>query len=112
MFDSAFDKKQGGLLGTNYKGLVSYDHITKKDAFYFYKANWNHIEPFVDIVESTSTSIARTYSNYDILHLYVNGEPYGEPITDVNTEDRVADGLGIFMWYDVQDGEIKIEHIK
>lgn len=109
LFDSASDKKEGGLPGTNDKGLVSYDHTTKKDAFYFYKANWNDIEPFIHIVESETSDILRVYSNYDNIQLYVNGEPIGEPITDVNESDGVADGLGIFMWYDVPDGEISFE---
>lgn len=112
LFDSASDKKQGGLPGTNDKGLVSYDHTTKKDAFYFYKANWNDFEPFVHIVESTSTDIVRVYSNYDELQLYVDGEPVGEPITDVNENDGVADGLGIFMWYNVPSGAISVEPVR
>ena len=51
LFDSSSDKQKNRLLaGTNDKGLVQYDHKTKKDAFYFYKANWNSFEPFVHIV--------------------------------------------------------------
>ena len=109
LFDSASDKKQGGLPGTNDKGLVAFDHLTKKDAFYFYKANWNDIEPFVHVVESDSTDIIRAYSNYDRLQLFIDGKPFGEPITDTNTADGVVDGLGVFMWYDVPAGEIIIK---
>ncbi len=107
LFDSASDKKANLLKGTNDKGLVQYDHKTKKDAFYFYKANWNDIEPFAHIVNADRTKCAsdqttlRAYSNCDKLQLYVNGNPYGEPITDVNQTDGVVDGLGVFMWYDV-----------
>ena len=108
LFDSASDKKQGGLPGTNDKGLIMYDHETKKDAFYFYKANWNDIEPFYHVVESTTKDIVRVYSNYDKLQLYVDGDPFGEPITDTNTNDGVVDGLGVFMWYNVPEGEISI----
>ena len=111
LFDSASDKKQGGLPGTNDKGLIAFDHETKKDAFYFYKANWNDIEPFVHIVGTTTSDIIRAYSNYDALQLYVNDEPFGEPITDVNTDDGVVDGMGVFMWYGVPEGEIRIEGI-
>ena len=35
--------------GINDKGLVTFDRKVKKDAFYFYKANWNTEEPFVYI---------------------------------------------------------------
>lgn len=108
LFDSASFKKGSLLKGTNDKGLVQYDHQTKKDAFYFYKANWNDIEPFVHIVDSDTKDMVRVYSNCEKLQLYVDGKPYGQPITDVNENDSVADGLGIFMWYDVPQGEVTV----
>ena len=97
------------LKGTNDKGLVQYDHETKKDAFYFYKANWNDFEPFAYIVASDTKSIVRAYSNAEKLQLYIDGKPFGEPIGDTNTADGVADGLGIFMWYDVPNGGVRVE---
>lgn len=109
LFDNASFKKGSLLKGTNDKGLVRYDHETKKDAFYFYKANWNDFEPFAHIVESDTKSIVRAYSNADKLQLYVDGKQFGNPITDTDTSDGVADGLGVFMWYDVPDGEINVE---
>ena len=105
LFDNASFKKCSLLKGTNDKGLVQYDHETKKDAFYFYKANWNDFEPFAYIVASDTKSIVRAYSNAEKLQLYIDGKPFGEPITDTNTADGVADGLGIFMWYGAPDGE-------
>ncbi|OQB16059.1 MAG: Beta-galactosidase [Firmicutes bacterium ADurb.Bin193] len=107
LFDSASDARQSILRGTNDKGLVMYDHRVKKDAFYFYKANWNDFEPFVHIVNAQrtqrpeSTTIIRAYSNSNHCRLYLNGVPYGEPITDTNTNDGVADGFHVFMWYNV-----------
>lgn len=112
LFDSTSDSKKSLLVGTNDKGLVSYDHKTKKDAFYFYKANWNGFEPFVYIVPSSTKEIVRAYSNAEELQLYVNGNAYGEPITDCNASDGVADGLHIFRWYDVPDGVISVEICK
>jgi hypothetical protein len=42
MFDFAVDgRNEGETAGRNDKGLVSYDRRTKKDAFYWYKANWS-----------------------------------------------------------------------
>lgn len=120
LFDSASDKKGSLLAGTNDKGLVSYDHVMKKDSYYFYKANWNDFDFFTYIVNednlkvTTGNTIIRVYSNYDKVQLYLNGESYGEAITDINSNDGVVDGLGVFMWYDipVQDGvEISVEGI-
>ena len=42
MFDAAADQRdEGDQPGVNDKGLVTRDRQTRKDAFYFYKANWN-----------------------------------------------------------------------
>ena len=84
MFDFASDLRQeGDAIYLNDKGLVSDDRKTKKDVFYFYKAQWAtepvlHIAggryrdrayPFVDV---------RVYSNADRATLNVNGEARGE----------------------------------
>lgn len=53
MFDFGINhRKEGGTLemvGQNDKGLVTYDRETKKDPFFYYKANWNQVEDFVHI---------------------------------------------------------------
>ena len=42
MFDFAANlRNEGGNPGVNDKGMVTEDRKIKKDAFYFYKANWN-----------------------------------------------------------------------
>ena len=42
MFDFAADgRNEGETAGRNDKGMMSYDRQTKKDAFYYYKANWS-----------------------------------------------------------------------
>lgn len=107
MFDSANDSSTDVLPGVNIKGLMSFDHKTKKDAYYFYKANWNNYEPFVHIVNTERTqrpsnkTIIRAYSNAEKCQLYIDGKKYGEPITDTNASDSVVDGFHVFMWYDV-----------
>jgi beta-galactosidase len=86
MFDFASaGRSEGDTLGRNDKGLVAYDHKTPKDAFYFYKANWNP-EPMVHIVssrftprEQTNTNV-RVYSNCDRVELFVNGVSHGQKV--------------------------------
>ncbi len=49
LFDFAADgRDEGGKLGENQKGLVEFDHKTKKDAYYLYKAAWSS-EPFIHL---------------------------------------------------------------
>ena len=49
MFDFAADSRnEGDTPGRNDKGLVTYDRQTRKDAFFWYKANWT-TTPFVYI---------------------------------------------------------------
>ncbi|TNJ41879.1 hypothetical protein KFZ70_02640 [Tamlana fucoidanivorans] len=78
MFDfSAGDWNRGGIPFTNHKGLVTYDRSTKKDAFYFYKANWLDT-PVLYIAERRHTKRKnelvniKIYTNQDKVTLYVN----------------------------------------
>jgi beta-galactosidase len=83
MFDFASDSRsEGDTLGRNDKGLVTYDRKTKKDAFYWYKANWTN-EPFNYITSrrftsrtSASTEV-KIYSNLDNVTLKINGVSLG-----------------------------------
>ena len=79
LFDFAADgRDEGGKHGRNQKGLVCFDHKTKKDPFYLYKAAWSK-EPFVHLCGSryTDRSEAETqikvYSNQKEVTLYVDG---------------------------------------
>jgi len=64
MFDfAASARNEGDTPGRNDKGLVTYDRVTRKDAFYFYKANWT-TEPFVYIASRRFTN--RTRANTQI----------------------------------------------
>ncbi len=79
LFDFAVDSRaEGDTPGRNDKGLVTYDRKTKKDAFYYYKANWSP-DPFVYITERRWTSrpagayAVKVYSNGGMATLTING---------------------------------------
>jgi beta-galactosidase len=80
-------RKEGGIDGLNDKGLVTYDRKTKKDAYYFYKANWNP-EPMLYLTEKRAThrkkkiTIVKAYTNLDAATLYVNNKRVGSANTD------------------------------
>jgi len=84
MFDFASDYRNEGLVpGLNTKGLVTYDRVTRKDPFYWYKANWSK-EPFVHInyrrfttMPKSATEI-RVYSNQAEVELKLNGNSLGK----------------------------------
>lgn len=73
---------EGDTTGINDKGLVTYDRQTKKDAFYFYKANWNPA-PMVYLTNrrhtrrKQPTTTVTGYSTLPELELLVNGQPVG-----------------------------------
>lgn len=88
MFDFAVDKRnEGAILGLNDKGLVTSDRKTKKDSFYFYKANWNS-EPMVHIASQAATprtkalTKVKVYSNCAEVELIVNGKSAGRAKPD------------------------------
>jgi len=83
MFDFAVDSRsEGDTPGRNDKGLVSYDRKTRKDAFFWYKANWT-TAPVVYIssrrftARTTATVPVKVYSNLDSVQLTVNGTVVG-----------------------------------
>jgi beta-galactosidase len=82
LFDFASDTRdEGDTPGRNDKGLVTYDRQIRKDAFYFYKANWT-TNPMVYITGHTFTNrinniTAKVYANCDTVQLYVNGISQG-----------------------------------
>ena len=83
MYDFAIDKRnEGDTPGRNDKGLVTYDRQTRKDAFYFYKANWNPA-PMVHLAarrmtpRRLATTEVKAYSNTGAAELFVNGRSLG-----------------------------------
>lgn len=80
MFDfGAAHRTEGDRPGINDKGLVTHDRKVKKDAFYFYKANWNP-EPMVYIAGHRSVNRVKPvtevqiFSNCAEVTLKVNGQ--------------------------------------
>ncbi|MBL8886770.1 MAG: DUF4982 domain-containing protein, partial [Phycisphaerales bacterium] len=83
MFDFATPVRQeGGFQSLNDKGVVSYDRKLKKDAFYFYKANWSD-EPVVYVTSRrfsprpAGTTSVKVYSNQPAVELFVNEKSMG-----------------------------------
>ena len=76
------DRHEGDAESINTKGLVTYDRKVKKDAFYFYKANWSD-QPSVHIAGRRYVDRAypvldvRVYSNAATTDLIVNGVSLG-----------------------------------
>ena len=88
-FDFAVDSRnEGGVPGRNDKGLASFDRQTRKDAFYWYKANWNTEEEFVYITSrryterSESQTTLRIYSNLPKVTVWLNDRKVAD--VDVN----------------------------
>lgn len=75
----AAHRTEGDRPGINDKGLVTHDRKVKKDAFYFYKANWNP-EPMVYIAGRRSVNRVKPvtevqiFSNCAEVTLKVNGQ--------------------------------------
>jgi beta-galactosidase len=95
MFDfGSANRREGDVLGVNTKGLVSFDRRTRKDAFFFYKANWS-AEPVTHIVGRRYVDRAyavvdvKVYSNAESVDLSVNGEPAGT-LTAERCEQRTC----------------------
>lgn len=96
MFDfGAAHRTEGTRPGINDKGLVTFDRLVKKDAFYFYKANWNTNEKFVYItsrrhqVRKNLEQNFKVFSSCNDVQLIVNDTPLG--IMQNN-------GFGTFEW--------------
>jgi beta-galactosidase len=96
MFDFAVDSRnEGDTPGRNDKGLVSYDRLTKKDAFFYYQANWT-TQPMVYIAgrrnqrRTSSTIDVKVYSNANSVQLSLNGLPLPGPSSSANHVFRWA----------------------
>lgn len=100
LFDfGAAHRHEGDRVGINDKGLVSFDRRTRKDAFYFYKANWNKDEPLLYLAERRTTHRTRpvqtfmAFTNQPEAELFVNGVSCGR---------AEADSLGTVRWNGVR----------
>ncbi len=83
----------------NHKGLVTHDRRIKKDAFYFYKANWSD-EPVLYILSrryterTESVTPVAVYTNLDKVQLYLNGE--------LISEKAMSSDIHKIQWNNVQ----------
>lgn len=91
-FDLASDgRSEGDRPGINDKGLATYDRAVRKDAWYWYQANWSD-RPMAHLRDRRLTdhpagpAMVRAYSNLGTLSLSVNGRPMGE----AEVRDHVA----------------------
>lgn len=70
---------RGGVAARNMKGLVTFDRKTKKDSYYWYKANWSQ-EPVLYLTQrrnadrETKTTSVTVYSNIGTPEVYLNGK--------------------------------------
>lgn len=110
MFDfGAAHRTEGDRPGINDKGLVTFDRKVRKDAFYFYKVNWNREEPMLYLTGKRNTvrtqhlQTITAFTNLSGAELFVNGKSYGKAIPD---------SYAILEWKNVElepgENEIKV----
>jgi len=108
LFDFTSDwRHEGGAPGRNDKGLVTADRKIRKDAFFYYKANWSD-EPVLYITDrrfterTNAVTSVKIYSNAKTAELFVNGVSNGKCAND---------GNAVFVWKNVTlaPGENQIE---
>ena len=85
MFDfSSSVRNEGDATDINDKGLVTFDRKVRKDAFYYYQAQWRDDIPVLHITGRRYVERAypvvdlRIYSNLGSVDLYLNGQAVGE----------------------------------
>ena len=90
MFDFAVNgRDEGNIRYLNNKGLVTHDRRFRKDAFYFYQANWS-TEPMVHLTSqratprTQATTDIKVFSNCPEVELRVNGKVIGQAKPDTN----------------------------
>jgi beta-galactosidase len=108
MFDFAsVGRHEGEIDGINDKGLVTRDRKVRKDAFYFYQANWTN-EPMAyitsrrDAERAAPATDVKVYSNCPKVALKVNGKSYASV---------PGSGLHVFVWKEValSEGDNRVE---
>ncbi|MDR3430766.1 MAG: glycoside hydrolase family 2 TIM barrel-domain containing protein [Rouxiella aceris] len=88
-------RHEGDIGGTNTKGLVTFDRKTKKDPFFYYKAQWSK-DPVAYIVgrryidRNYPTAGVKVYSNTDSVTLTLNGTAV-KTMTAAQCSNKVCD---------------------
>ena len=108
MFDfPSSGRHEGDIPAINDKGLVTIDRQIKKDAFYFYKANWSS-EPTLYITgrrftdRTNNLADVKVYSNLSKPTLWLNG-------TSIGSGNNRGDGVFIWKSIPLISGENQIE---
>lgn len=75
-------RREGDAIDINTKGLVTYDRKVRKDAYYFYKANWAdaptvHVNGRRYVDRAYPAADVRVYSNAPRTELLANGRSVG-----------------------------------
>lgn len=80
-------RNEGDTPGFNDKGLVSFDRKIKKDAYFWYQANWTtrpmvYITSRRHVMRTQAPAQVKVYSNQASARLHLNGTDLGErPVT-------------------------------
>jgi beta-galactosidase len=108
MFDfGSSGRNEGDHPGINDKGLVTGDRKTRKDAFFYYKAQWTK-SPFVHLNSSrfnprqAGTTEVRVYSNETRVLLTLDGKSLGEMT-------RIAPGVFVMAGVELPPGDHTVE---
>ncbi len=94
LYDFASARRhEGDRRGENDKGLVSFDRRTRKDAFYFYQAQWTkrpmlHLNGRRFVTRPAGAAEFKAYSNCARVELWLDGRSLGE----------TAGRDGVFTW--------------
>ena len=117
MFDFAVPQwKRGGVDARNMKGLMTFDRKIRKDAFYWYKANWSK-EPVLYLTQRRNTERERretsvtVYSNLGTPRVFLNGRELDgvrKGYTDVHyifDQVTLAEGRNVLRAVIVSDGK-------
>jgi beta-galactosidase len=108
MFDfQVASRHEGSQMNLNDKGLVTQDRQIKKDAYYFYQANWTD-KPMIYIASRRMTprrlasTQVQVFSNCAKVELSVNGSSLGS---------ASPDNVNVFRWSNVtlQPGKNEIK---
>ena len=123
MFDYSSSYRSEGM---NYSGVMGFDHTTKKDAYYLYRALWNKSEPTLYIAERRwanrcdALQTIRVYSSVDRPTLVVDRDSVelrqvfeccwqaDSVVIGERTMVRVIDGTGLYR----DSVELKVDKLR